>query len=413
MSRRRILFVDDEPFVIDGLRRMLRKQRDEWDLAFAGSGTEALACMAQAPFDVVVTDLRMPGMTGADLLERIVEAYPNTARIVLTGQADEDLSSRAANAAHQCLTKPADAQAIKDAVAQACALQEGMRNECVRGLVTVCDTLPSLPTLYLDILEAARSDSTDARQIGTIISRDMGMSAKLLKLVNSSFFGLGRRVSSVEHAVSLLGLMRIKALVLSEKIFKQFQPPRPIQGFSMENLWQHSLAVAEVARLISKSEHQTDDRPDQAFTAGMLHDVGILVLAANMTERFETLLTACSDDPRPIWEVEKEALGVTHGQIGGYLLGLWGLPPRIVEAVALHHDPAVVAYNGLCALTCVHVADALVTRENWIEVDNHIARYQGHLDLDYLQRIKLAHRLDIWSDLADRASQHPLAELAV
>lgn len=410
MRKKRILFVDDEPFVIDGLRRMLRKLRDEWDMSFVTSGNDALACMAQGAFDVLVTDLRMPGLDGADLLERVTEAYPITARIVLTGQADEGLSERAANCAHQCLMKPVDAETLKNAVARACSLQQGLHNEWVRGLVTVCNTLPSLPSLYLDIVQAAQSESTDARTIATIIRRDMSIAAKLLKLVNSSFFGLGRRVSSIEHAVSLLGLVRIKALVLGEKVFKQFQPTKPIPGFNFESLWRHSLVVAEVARLISKAENQTGDRPDQAFTAGLLHDVGILLLAFNMPDRFATLLASCQQSALTLWAMEKDILGATHSEVGGYLLGLWGLPPRIVEAITLHHNPAAIHYNGVCAATCVHVADALLTQEGGIETDDGALSYQGRLDLDYLRRIKLANRLDAWTKLADKTIQQTMTD---
>ena len=397
MSKTRIIFVDDEPSVLEGLRRMLRRQRNEWEMTFVSSGADALAAIGERPFDVIVTDLRMPGMGGDELLQKVFEEYPDTARIVLTGHASSELATGALKLAHQYLAKPVDSDNLKQAVARACAVQQTVSDERIRAAVGGCDALPTLPSLYAEITQAAESQTANAKTLAQIISRDMAMSAKLLQLVNSSFFGIGRRVSSIEQAVALLGMVRIKALVLSESIFKQFALPKKTAGLSVDGLWAHSLLVADVARNISREEGQGGDRPDQAFTAGVLHDVGKLILMSRQTDAFEAILNRAQALRAPLWLIEMDVFGVTHAQIGAYLLNLWGLPPRIAEAVELHHTPSSIAYDGLCALTVVHAANALVGEQEKPEPSGAAS---CALDMTYLRRTGLEHRHERWREIA-------------
>lgn len=403
-KRRRILFVDDEPNIIDGLRRMLRDQRRIWDMAFATSGAEALALMDEQTFDVIVADMAMPEMSGAELLELVLHDHPGAARIVLSGHADETSTRRAAELAHQYLSKPIDPDSLKQAIDHACRMKNLIANENVRAAVGGCQVLPSLPDLYFEIIEAVESETSNSHSIAEIISRDVAMSAKILQLVNSSFFGVGRRISSVEQTVTLLGLMRIKALVLSDHVFQEFRPHRRLPSFSITGLWQHSLAVAETARRISLAEHQTEDRPDQAFTAGLLHDVGILILATRNPDGFQALVETvqvCPDDSAE--EHERALFGATHADVGAYLLGLWGLPARIVEAVALHHCPHELPYDGLCAVTAVHAAEGLLEEEGLAEASLHGYPATMTMRRDYLERVGVLDRLDAWRSLAREA----------
>ena len=399
-GKKRILFVDDQPNVIEGLRRMLHKQRQEWDMVFVTNAREALAKMDEAPFDVILTDLVMPDMGGAELLERVRERRPDTARIVLSGYADEKATVRAAGVAHRFLSKPADVQDIKMAITHACSMPQAIENKRVRAAVASCSTLPSLPTLYIEVARAAESETTDMKRIARLISRDMAMSAKILQLVNSSFFGIGRRISSIEQTVALLGLVRVKALILTQHLFRELEPSVSLAEFSIPKLWEHSAQVAEVARRISEVEGQRGDRPDQAFTAGLLHDVGKLLLVAQFADGYREVLRQAREQPRPVYQIEADGLQVTHAEIGGCLLGLWGLPPRLVEAVTLHHTPGESPYNGLCALTAVHAADALVHQV--LEPDPALGApaCQPEPDLAYLQRTGLASRLECWRELA-------------
>ncbi len=384
---------------------MLRRQRDEWDMVFAKSAAEALACMAQAPIDVIVTDVKMPVMDGVELLKRIKEQHPGVARIVLSGHVEEADTNRLLKLAHQFLSKPTDAEALKAAVARACAVKETASSERVRTIAAGLGTLPSTPALYVQLSKTAASEGANAHDIAVVILRDPAVCAKVLQLVNSSFFGLGRRISSIEQAVSLLGVVRIKSLVLSSQITEEFRPARNVPGFSASRLLQRSTITAEMAQAISRAEGQDRERQDQAFAAGLLHDVGLLVLASRQVDVLERSLDRVRREGAPLCEAERGLLRATHADVGACLLELWNLPPRIVEGVGLHHEPAASQFAGVSAVTAVHAASALL-RETLSR--NPQMKDEGaclpELDTAYLQSIGRAHRVDAWRQLIPAAA---------
>ena len=396
MTKRRILFVDDDPNIINGIKRMLRKQRAQWDMAFVTSGESALQRMAIESFDVLVTDMKMPGMQGEELLQMVVKLYPATARIVLTGHADKIAATRATEVAHQYLSKPCDAEFLKDSINQTLLLHELVENPRIRKVMGNIKKLPSLPAIYNDLSREIEAQNSDAQAIADIFSKDMAMSAKLLQLVNSSFFGLGRRISSIKQAVTLLGLTQIKDLVLSTHIFEAFSGSKTLCALSVDSLWKQSLAVAELSRKISVSEGQTEDRPDQAYMGGLLHNLGLLIFVSRQPEKVNELLAKADETKTSPITLEQSIFGVSCNEAGGYLLGLWKLPPRIVEAILLQDQPSSIGYDGLCALTCVHVAKGLLLSEQ-----DTGEGYSYCIDMNYLERIGLHNHMDSWSSLAE------------
>ncbi len=396
MNKRRILFVDDDPNIISGIKRMLRKQRSQWDMAFVTSGESALHRMANEPFDVLVTDMKMPGMQGEELLQIVIKLYPATARIVLTGHADKIAATKATEVAHQYLSKPCDAEFLKDSINQTLLLHELVENPRIRKVMGNIKKLPSLPTIYNDLSREIETQNSDALAIADIFSKDMAMSAKLLQLVNSSFFGLGRRISSIKQAVTLLGLKQIKDLVLSTHIFEAFSTSKTPCALSVDDLWKQSLAVAELSRKISVSEGQTEDRPDQAYMGGLLHNLGLLIFVSREPEKVNELFAKADETNRRPVNLEQSIFGVSCNEAGSYLLGLWKLPPRIVEAILLQDQPSLIGYDGLCALSCVHIAKGLLLPEH-----NAGEGYSYRIDLNYLERIGLQNHMDSWNSLAE------------
>jgi len=402
MARTRILFVDDEPNVLDGLRRMLRRTRHEWEVDYARSGAEALDKIREQPFEVVVSDMHMPDMNGLRLLERVRKDSPATARIILSGRADEHMSEQASGLVHQFLAKPVEPQVLKQTIERALELRYLADNRMLQAIVADLTSLPTIPKVYHEICRVTESETSSVAEIAAVVSRDLATSAKLLQLVNSSFFGLGRRVSSVDHAITLLGLVRLRALILANHLFAELGSTVKRDLFPMDLLWHHSLVVATIARDITLLEGQGEDRPDQAFTAGLLHDVGLLVLAARQPDALERCLEVARQEGRSLWQAEIGVFGATHADVGGYLLGLWGLPMRIVEAVVLHHTPNSIPYDGLCATTVVHVADYLAAQSWHTPSGSPIETLAGDLDLAYLRRLGRTHRLDHWRAEADK-----------
>ena len=222
-------------------------------MSFAASGSEALEIMEREPFDMIVTDVRMPGMDGTELLSRVRELYPGVARIVLSGQSDRDLTLKAAISAHQYLSKPCDAESLKLTIARAVALKAAFTDPSLQALVSGAGTLPSIPSLYVELMNRLEDPDGCAQDVANVIAKDPAMTAKILQLSNSAFFGLRRRISDPRDAVLYLGLDTLKALALSVKVFSQFTV-RPSSRFSIEELGKHTMLTGILARKIAIAE---------------------------------------------------------------------------------------------------------------------------------------------------------------
>ena len=391
--KKRILFVDDEVLVLQGLQRMLRPMREEWDMEFIDSGAKALERMAQSPFDVIVSDMRMPGMNGAELLGRVMQQYPKTVRLILSGHADKELTLKCVGSTHQFLAKPCDPEAIRATVRRASATDDALQSDTLKRIVAKMDRLPSIPSLYKEIVEALHDPEVTLETIGNIIAKDIAMTAQILKLVNSAFFGLSRQVSSPAEAANYLGLDTIRSLVLSINAFSQYESVK-IEGFSFSVLWAHSLDTGAAAKAIAKMEGADRKLADESFVSGLLHDTGKIVLAANYVDRYGEVLRLMQNDGLDQCQAEQQIFGANHTDVGGYLLGLWGLPVPVVEAIAFHHRPSSAAEKIFCPLTAVHVDNAFVH----CPVGTDAASPDLRLDTAYLTDLGLASRVAVWRE---------------
>lgn len=350
-----VLFVDDEPKVLQGLERMLRPLRAEWTMSFVGGADEALAALAEHTFDVIVTDLRMPGTNGAELMELVLERHPGVIRFALSGHAEREIVVRAVRLAHQYLSKPCEGETLREKLGQAVRLRRLMECPRLREITSGLSSLRAVPSLYTAVLAEIESANPSALKVGEIIAQDPGMTAKVLQLINSAFFSMRAHVSDPGRAVQLLGLDTIKALVLSVQVFSTFKG----RGCASPSaIWEHSTRTARIARELATRLGLDGRGLNEAFTAGLLHDVGKLVLADAMPE-YESVLQQGIHDPVRAIDIERETFGASHAEVGAYLFGLWGLPYGIVEAVAWHHRPSESGVDGRCALTAVHAANAI------------------------------------------------------
>ncbi len=394
-AKKRILFVDDEPNVLSGLKRMLRGMRREWDMVFVESGPEALAQLNTIPFDVIVSDMKMPGMDGVQLLEQAMKEHPEVVRIVLSGHSEKETVLKSVRVAQQYLSKPCDPETLKLTIDRACALRDILINDSLKRVVSSIESLPSLPELYQEILEELQSDEPSIQKIGSIIEKDVAMTAKILQLVNSAFFGLPRHISSPQQAVTLLGIETTKALVLSVKVFSEFHNKKIPRKF-LDALWSHSIATGKIVREIVKVENVEKGLADESYMAALLHDVGKLVLAASFPEGYGQIIKESNSEQVPIRIKELERFNTTHAEVGAYLMGVWGLPDAIVEALAFHHRPAECPVGRFAPLTAIHVASAL---EHLFNAKNQID-YSGEMDRRHLERLGLAERLELWERLS-------------
>ncbi len=347
----RILFVDDEEPVLDGLRNLLRRQRHEWDMVFAVGSAAGLAQVEQHPFDVVISDMRMPGMNGAELLERVRDVQPRAARIVLSGYSEQESFLRALPVAHQLLAKPCEADELKAVIARTCAVQAILANDRMRELVGRLDRLPSPPRSYGELTRLCNDPNADLDSISKIIEQDPAMASRVLQLVNSAYFSLPSRTSSVPRAISFLGISLLRGIALTAQLFDQVEK-QAVAGFSTAETQQHSLLVARIAKRIVRDPKDAET----AFTAALLHDVGKLVLAFALPEQYAAAIAAAASGEA---FAERTRFGIGHAELGAYLLGSWGLPVSIVDAVGDHHN-VHLRDEVSPVLLAVHIADALV-----------------------------------------------------
>jgi HD-like signal output (HDOD) protein len=278
-------------------------------------------------------------------------------------------------------------------VSRACELRQLLFEAGLADTVCRLGKLPSLPRLYQAITEEMNREDVSLKRVSGIIGKDVAMTAKVLQLVNSAFFGLGRRVGSIEQAVSYLGIDVIRSLVVSQSAFSSFESSD--LGF-YNTLWQHSTMTGMLAKVIAESGSDDSILHGEALQAGMLHDIGALILAARMPDKYREVLKIAQSGAGQLAMREEEAFGCDHGRVGAYLMGLWGLSDRIVEAIAFHDYPSKCSYRQFSPLTAVHAASALVL-EAIGQPD-----LEGPLDLEYLAAVGCSDKIPEWREAAQR-----------
>lgn len=392
---RKIVVVDDEVGARDRLRRALIPLQQEWEIIFVATGQEALTTLEMQRCDVVMTDMRMPVMDGAQLLSEVRSRYPHAVRVLLSEGADQEALLRSVGSAHQCLSKSSESALFQSTLTRACAVRDLLAGESLLKLVSGMQTLPSLPTLYREVMDELHSPDASIDKIGRIVSKDLGMLTKILQVVNSPFYGLPRQISNAAQAVALLGLDTIKSLVLSMKVFSQFEGV-PQSFFSLDVLWNHAMTTARYARTVAKGQGADQRMIEDAFTAGLLHDVGLLVLAINAPDTYTETLALAQHEAIPEWEAERRVLGATHADVGGYLLGIWGVSDTIVETVAFHHEPQRSAGHSFSALTAVHIANTVQEAE---QAEGGMSDVPVVLDVEYLAGCRLPGDAAQWQSI--------------
>jgi HD-like signal output (HDOD) protein len=380
---KRILFVDDEPALLDGLRGRLRGLRSRWEMVFVESGSRAVTEMELNPADVVIADMRMPGMDGTALLTTVRDRWPETVRMVLSGYAEEEQSTRLLTVAHQYLSKPCDTQHIENVVTRCLELQGLLHEPGLRAVVGSIRNLPAMPRTYAKLREAMANPDVTVRDVSQIIYEDAAIAAKVLQVVNSAFFRLARRISNVEQAVSYLGFNAIRTLAMSVEVFSQWGKNAALDCLQPEVLQERAHRVASAARALSQGTSIADD----ALLAGLFHNIGYWVLLQQCPEQVARALQAARAGQIPLHEAERQVIGASHAQIGAYLLGLWGLPYSVIEAVAFQHWPQRVGQTSFDVLGALVVAQRLVTGDTPLAPDV-IERADIDIDTQYLQSLQ-------------------------
>jgi HD-like signal output (HDOD) protein len=326
-----------------------------------------------------------------ELLEEVKQRHPRCLRFVLSGQADKETILKSINPAHQFLSKPCKTDELKRRLGMRLCGERINPESGAAGLVSKLESLPSLPTLYVKLTNEINKSNPSMATVGRLVSEDMAMTAKILQLVNSPFFGLRAQVSNPSNAVQLLGLDIIKALVLSSHVFSKFQTEL-LSAADVDYFWRRSLAVGSYAKRIAGLEKAKQRVEDDCFAAGLLHDVGKLILASAARAKYGEVLALVRNGGTNLLVAESDVLGCSHAEVGAYLLGVWGLPDSVIEAVAFHHGPSEDGQSQFSPLIATHIASIYFERQNpyWLQ-DGTV------MDVDYLRKTGCLEREQFWS----------------
>ncbi len=354
-KKRKVLFVDNDKNVLKSIKRQFHSISDEWDVSFTDSGKTALEMLKEKSFDVVISDLKISEMDGIDFLKFVRDTAPKTLRIALTGHSTSNITMDSVNIIHQYLQKPCELATIKNVIIQAQNLQELLGNENLTEIISRIKSLPSLPSIYTEIINKVDLPNTSLRDIGKIVAKDIGMSTKFLQLINSSFFGLPQKITTPVDAVVMLGIETVKTLVLSVGIFQKLG--NNIDKKFAESLWAHSNRIASYCKNLAIYEEVPRKIQDDYFAAGMFHDLGKLVFLSEFPEDYKKVLELTKKENISLCKAEKKIFGADHTAVGAYLMQIWGLPGLIVYPCAFHHSIEKFPQARFNPTLAVHFAD--------------------------------------------------------
>jgi len=396
-TQRAILFIALSPEDAGNIREGLRDTSDKWRLEFVSTVRQGLTALEQTPFDAAVVDLQAPGIDAPGLFKTMMEASPTTLRLGLITPPERQAIQQVKAAVHQLLTKPCEPKVLKAVMARTFASQEFLTDENFRRLASGIRSLPVLPNIYTELMQELKSEDPSLDRAGEIVAKDMGLSAKILTLVNSAFFGLGRPLTHPSEAAMFLGTETLRALVLSIQVFSQFSQVR-LKEFSVENLWKHSWTTGVLAKRLCEFEEADRTVTDEAFIAGLLHDMGKLVLASNLPAELEENIRQGRQKKLTLWEQEYVTFNASHAELGGYLLSTWGLSTGVVEAVAFHHRPTLAKRQNFSALTAVHVANTIAKKG-----PSECGLNPQPVSMEYLRSLDLGERVEGWKQFFNDA----------
>ncbi len=376
-----VLFVGGDRATLDRLEADAASSATRWRLLRAADVAEATGRITAAPPDAVVVQLAASGGDVPALSRLLRHSAPSTACVLIEGRRPAVHAAQAPSSL-QMLACGSEPSAIAAGVARSLAVQRRIWTPAVTKVVHDIEELPSVPNTYLAITEAAQKPDTGLADIAKIVETDPAMSLKVLQLVNSAYFGISRRTSSIPQAVALLGLEQLRGLVLVSHVFSALESSEP-KGFSIEAFQRYAVRVGRLAKAF-----MTDRRSgEQAFTAGLLHDVGKVVLALHDPAKFVKLIERMTEG-EDACKVEVELFGVDHPSVGAHLLSTWEIPFPIVECVAFHHTPSKQAAPSP-ELAAVHAADALIGIVGCGEPETL-------LDTAFIERAGFAAQLPAW-----------------
>lgn len=328
---------------------------EEWAIEHVINCNEVDSLLSKNEFDVVVAVVNDDVELIINLFSELKKTNPKILRFVLTNQVSERKVINALDAISAYFNQEIKALELYSSLERNLMIEDIVNAEKFLSSHGISDSLPSMPSLYADLIELLNTEEASIKEISALMKRDPAMTTKLIQLVNSSFFGLRRAIVSAEDAAVMIGIEPIKALVLSEQSFKLFKN-RKIPSTYVQRLWNHSTMVAAFSRCIARYEGADKYDADTAFTAGMIHDIGKLIMLEYLPDDCLEYAGALTEDTYESLDVERMVFGTTHPNVAGLLLSKWGFTNNLLEPVIFHHKPLWL-HKEFSPLQAVFAAD--------------------------------------------------------
>jgi HD-like signal output (HDOD) protein/CheY-like chemotaxis protein len=385
---KKILFVDHAPQMAEGLKKMLGSQPTDWDVQIVKTATQAIELIGQESFDVVVADVSQAAFGGVSVLRHVMDHHPDTIRLSIAGERGSEAALRAPQVSQKLIARPDDPARLKEAIDRISRLRDRMRDENMRALVSQIDGLPAMPAVCRELNQALGRDEVSMRDVTHVVEKDPALTAKILQLVNSSFFGLGRRVVQLQDAVAYLGTSMLQGVVTGMSMWRAIEGVRPQVTSELERIQRRCQSTGMLARRIFEKDRS---RAEEAFLSGLLHDVGLTMLLVYLPERLDRIRATAVREGKTEEEVEPSLYDIDHAELGAYLLDAWGLPFNVIEAVALHHRAHELGHKEMEVVDAVQIAQALVyAHRRGLDVGSSVSP-------NYLQKLGVDDRLELWS----------------
>jgi HD-like signal output (HDOD) protein len=350
----RILLVDDDHLLVKALLRSIRLQRPHWRLTPVNSGEAAIVEMAQDSFDLILTDMQMPGIDGTGVLTWARELQPEAIRVILSGHAPQRRILESEGDYHRFLTKPVDPTRLVDIIESFIRHHPDPFRREARAMVVKLERIPSLRNNLDAIGMLLAEGRSSIRAVAEIVAQDLGLALQVLKLVNSGYLPGERPITDIVQAVEFLGFEQIGELIRNrgeDSFTAEGEGPGPL----LAGLWAHSLQIGSMASSLVYRETGDEACAAEAFTAGLFHDVGIAVLANLPELGYGQIPLEPATAGAGVIEAERSHCGTDHAEVGAELLHLWGLPEPFIQAVRSHHNPRLPEHETLVSLA-LHVA---------------------------------------------------------
>lgn len=357
----KLLFVGSEACLPEGFSDLVETSDLDASIDRVGTADAAFEAMQKGSFDLIVCESKLPDERGIELLASVATLQPKMVRILIDRSEGELDMQRALLFAHRVLPWPLDAELLFDTLSSVFELSDMLRSEHLHEVVGSVSGLPPAPKLYMALSKALADPKSDANQIANLVSQDPAISAKVMRMCNSAYFAGQREVSNVRAAITRLGLNTVRMIVLAAEVYTG-----NATGVDRDAVQKRAMLASAIAMKVLPGSSQ-----DLAGTGALLAEVGLLVPGV-VDDRKRTP----ADEGKP-----------GHSEAGAYLLGLWGLPLPIVEAVYSHRNPQRLAKQGFWVTGAVHVATALAAQEP--------------VDEDYLRAVGQLDKLAAWQEMAE------------